>query len=106
MNNDETRRIYEMLEDRSEDFQVAGLNNIDDKAWHKHLKKLGIRVVSKNELCKTYNDKTTDTITIMRGGRVVEQAPALELFDAPREPYTRQLLGAARRLELGAGQGA
>ena len=54
-----------MLEDRSEDFQVAGLNNIDDKAWHKHLKKLGIRVVSKNELCKTYNDKTTDTITIM-----------------------------------------
>ncbi len=47
-----------------------------------------------------------DTITVMRGGRIVEQASALELFDTPREPYTRQLLDAARRLELGAGQGA
>lgn len=47
-----------------------------------------------------------DTITVMRQGKVVEQAPALALFDSPREPYTRQLLAAARRLELGAGEGA
>jgi len=47
--------------------------------------------------------QVADTVTVMRGGRVVEQADALALFDAPREPYTRQLLDAARRLELGAG---
>jgi ABC-type glutathione transport system ATPase component len=47
--------------------------------------------------------QVADTISVMRGGRVVEQADALALFDAPREPYTRQLLEAARRLELGAG---
>jgi ABC-type glutathione transport system ATPase component len=45
-----------------------------------------------------------DAITVMRSGRVVEQSEALALFDAPREPYTRQLLEAARRLELGAGR--
>ena len=48
--------------------------------------------------------RLADTITIMRHGRVVEQSDALSLFDAPREPYTRQLLEAARRLELGAGK--
>ena len=45
-----------------------------------------------------------DAITVMRNGRVVEQSDAIALFDAPREAYTRQLLDAARRLELGAGK--
>jgi peptide/nickel transport system ATP-binding protein len=45
-----------------------------------------------------------DAITVMRAGQVVEQSEALALFDAPRAPYTRQLLDAARRLELGAGR--
>ncbi|MEN9705125.1 MAG: hypothetical protein RLZZ393_1004, partial [Pseudomonadota bacterium] len=48
--------------------------------------------------------RLADAITIMRHGRIVEQSDALSLFDAPREPYTRQLLEAARRLELGAGR--
>jgi ABC-type glutathione transport system ATPase component len=48
--------------------------------------------------------QVADAITVMRGGRVVEQSDAVALFDSPREPYTRQLLDAARRLELGAGQ--
>jgi ABC-type glutathione transport system ATPase component len=47
--------------------------------------------------------QVADTVTVMRVGRVVEQADVLALFDAPREAYTRQLLDAARRLELGAG---
>jgi peptide/nickel transport system ATP-binding protein len=34
-----------------------------------------------------------DSITIMYGGRIVEQAPARELFQAPRHPYTLGLLG-------------
>ena len=45
-----------------------------------------------------------DAITVMRAGRVVEQSEAVALFDSPREAYTRQLLDAARRLELGAGR--
>ncbi|MEY4763233.1 MAG: hypothetical protein RLZZ200_3090 [Pseudomonadota bacterium] len=48
--------------------------------------------------------RVADAVTVMRHGRVVEQAPAMQIFDAPREPYTRQLLDAARRLELGAGE--
>jgi len=47
--------------------------------------------------------RVADTITVMRAGRVVEQAEALTLFATPREPYTQTLLGAARRMDLGAG---
>ena len=34
-----------------------------------------------------------DSIAIMYGGRIVERAPALELFRSPRHPYTLGLLG-------------
>ena len=34
-----------------------------------------------------------DSITIMYAGRIVEQAPAAELFRAPRHPYSLGLLG-------------
>ena len=40
-----------------------------------------------------------DTVLVMRDGRVVEAAPADELFAAPREAYTRALLAAAFDLE-------
>ncbi|MFJ2781416.1 MULTISPECIES: dipeptide ABC transporter ATP-binding protein [unclassified Kitasatospora] len=36
-----------------------------------------------------------DEVLVMRHGRVVEHAPADELFGAPAHPYTRQLLAAA-----------
>lgn len=35
-----------------------------------------------------------DEITVMRDGRVVEQGPMEQIFDAPRDPYTRALLDA------------
>lgn len=62
MNNDEKKRIFEMLEDRSEDFW--GATNIDEKAWHKHLKDMSIHVVGKNKLCEAYDNKTPDTIML------------------------------------------
>ncbi|WUG43676.1 ABC transporter ATP-binding protein [Kitasatospora sp. NBC_00458] len=36
-----------------------------------------------------------DEVLVMRHGRVVEHAPAAELFTAPAHPYTRELLAAA-----------
>jgi len=38
-------------------------------------------------------------ILVMRGGRMVEQGPAREVFEAPREDYTRALFAAAFNLE-------
>ena len=35
-------------------------------------------------------------VLVMKDGSVVEQGEAQALFDAPREPYTRELLAAAR----------
>ena len=38
-------------------------------------------------------------IIVLRGGRVVEQGPAHELFANPRDPYTRALFDAAFRIK-------
>jgi ABC-type dipeptide/oligopeptide/nickel transport system ATPase component len=43
----------------------------------------------------------SDLVHVMRGGRVVESAPTRQLFASPQHPYTRSLIGTARRLGLG-----
>jgi microcin C transport system ATP-binding protein len=42
----------------------------------------------------------SDEILVLRDGRVVEHGPAAQIFDSPREPYTRALVSAAFDLEL------
>ncbi len=37
-------------------------------------------------------------VLVMRAGRVVEQGPAEEIFERPRDPYTRSLIAAAFEL--------
>ncbi len=47
-----------------------------------------------------------DTITVMRDGGIVESGPAEQLWERPRQPYTRQLVAAVptlRRALSGAG---
>ena len=39
-------------------------------------------------------------ILVMKDGKVVERGPAAQLFDAPRDPYTRALMAAAFDLEV------
>lgn len=36
-------------------------------------------------------------VAVMQGGRIVEMAPTLQLFDSPAHPHTRELLRAVRR---------
>ena len=40
-----------------------------------------------------------DEVIVMRAGRVVEQGPTTEIFEHPRQPYTRALMAAAFDLE-------
>lgn len=43
--------------------------------------------------------RVCDRVAVMYLGRIVEEAPAAELFRAPRHPYTRALLAAAPHLD-------
>jgi len=47
--------------------------------------------------------ETADEVAVMYAGRIVEQAPAAELFAAPRHPYTWGLLGSMPRLDAPVG---
>jgi peptide/nickel transport system ATP-binding protein len=47
--------------------------------------------------------ETADEVAVMYAGRIVEQAPAPELFAAPRHPYTWGLLRSMPRLDAPAG---
>ncbi|MFJ9348990.1 dipeptide ABC transporter ATP-binding protein [Streptomyces sp. NPDC101237] len=43
--------------------------------------------------------QVSDRVAVMRHGRVVEAGPADEVYDNPRDPYTRQLLAAVPALD-------
>jgi|ERR1041384_1385668 oligopeptide/dipeptide ABC transporter ATP-binding protein len=42
--------------------------------------------------------ETADRVAVMYAGRIVEEAPVLEIFRRPRHPYTEGLLGSVPRL--------
>ena len=44
--------------------------------------------------------RLADSVAVMQGGQIVEQAPAAELFARPRHAYTELLLNARRSINL------
>jgi microcin C transport system ATP-binding protein len=42
----------------------------------------------------------SDEVIVMRDGKVVEQGSAKQIFEAPREPYTKALIAAAFDIEI------
>jgi len=46
-------------------------------------------------------ERLAQRVMVLRSGRVVEEAPAEQIFRRPAEPYTRELLRAIPRLRLG-----
>jgi peptide/nickel transport system ATP-binding protein len=49
--------------------------------------------------------QTADRTAVMYAGRIVEQAPTIELFEAPGHPYTQGLLAAMPRIGMRAAGG-
>jgi peptide/nickel transport system permease protein len=41
-----------------------------------------------------------DTVSVMKDGNIVERADVEQIFAAPREAYTRELLSSSRSVEL------
>ena len=44
--------------------------------------------------------RLSDEVIVLRDGRLIEHGPAAQIFDSPRDPYTRALISAAFELEL------
>ncbi len=76
-------QVVNLLQDLQRDTGVALLFISHDLALVRHL---------------------ADDVAVMYAGRVVETAPAAQLFANPTHPYTRALLAAAPRTEVGARQ--